>query len=505
MAWYDRFTNTNKRKVKKISSARRYAGANTGRLFSDFQASNTSADAEIKDQLRILRDRSRDLARNDSYVARYLNLMISNIIGANGIRLSVKARNPKGDLDILGNQTIEQEFKKWSKMGNCTLNGRQSFLDCQKLFVEALMRDGEVLIRHATPTDSKYKYKIQFLEADHLDEQKNGVNSKTKNRIKMGVEVDRFDKPVAYYLFKNHPYDNTYQSPKEHIRVPAEEIIHAYMPTRAEQTRGVPMTASAMPQIKMLNGYMEAEITAARVSAAKMGFFTSPDGDGYVGEDYEDNFTPIMEASAGSFEQLPAGMDFKSFDPDHPSTAFGPFTTQVLRGIASGLNISYHALTNDLSSVNYSSLRAGALEDREMYKLYQRFVVDHFMRPVFEKWLEMAISSGAIVMGSEANAPLPMGKYDKFSNNAIFIGRSFQWVDPQKEMNASINGMQAGLVTYQDVQSNYGRDVEELYEQHEREQKLAEQYGIQTAFQPFGIKLPIEPDVKGGENNGDTD
>ena len=193
-------------------------------------------------------------------------------------------------------------------------------------------------------------------------------------------------------------------------------------------------------------------------------------------------------------------MDFKAFDPDHPSTAFGPFTTQVLRGVASGLNISYHALTNDLSSVNYSSLRAGALEDREMYRLYQRFVVDHFMRPVFEKWLEMSISSGAIVMGGETNTPLPMGKYDKFANNAIFIGRSFQWVDPQKEMNASISGMQAGLVTYQDVQSNYGRDVEELYEQHEREQKLAEQYGIKTAFQPFGTKLPVEPDIKGGDN-----
>ena len=162
MAWYDRFVNNNK-KTKKVSKVRRYAGANTGRLFADFTASSTSADAEIKDQLRILRERSRDLARNDSYVTRYLNLMVSNIIGANGIRLSVKARDSQGNLDILGNQTIEREFKQWSKMGNCTLNGRQSFLDCQKLFVEALMRDGEVLVRHATPTDSKYKYKLQFL------------------------------------------------------------------------------------------------------------------------------------------------------------------------------------------------------------------------------------------------------------------------------------------------------------------------------------------------------
>lgn len=501
MAWYDKIIGRSNKKVRKTPMYRKYAGASTGRLFEDFRASSTSADAEIKNQLRILRERSRDLARNDSFVARYLNLMVSNIIGSNGIRLGVKARNTDGSLDIIGNRVVETEFAKWSRMGNCTLNGRQSFIDCQKLFVESLARDGEVLVRHVQTKDSKYGYKIQFLEADHLDETKNEVNPKTKNRIKMGVEVDKNDKPVAYWLFKNHPYDNTYMSPKEHIRVPASEIIHAYLPTRAEQNRGVPFTAAAMPNIKMLNGYLEAEITAARVSASKMGFFTSPDGDGYVGDDLEDTYTPIMEAQAGSFEQLPAGMDFKSFDPDHPSTAFSAFTTSVLRSVASGLNISYHALTNDLSSVNYSSLRAGALEDREMYKLYQKFVIDHFMRPVYEKWLEMSISVGAIVMNPANNIPLPMSKYDKFADNTIFIGRSFQWVDPQKEMNASINGMQSGLVTYQDVQANYGRDVEELFEQHEREQKLAEQYGIRTAFQPFGVKLPVEPDIQGGDDD----
>jgi lambda family phage portal protein len=208
-----------------------------------------------------------------------------------------------------------------------------------------------------------------------------------------------------------------------------------------------------------------------------------------------------MNAEAGTFEQLPSGMDFKAFDPDHPTSAFEPFTIQVLRSIASGLNISYHALTNDLSSVNYSSLRAGALEDREMYRLYQRFVIDHFVRPVFEKWLEMSISTGAISTSPATNQPLPMSRYDKFANAANFIPRSFSWVDPQKEMNAAINGMQSGLVSFQDVQSNYGRDVEELFEQHEREQALAKQYGIKTAFQPFGIKLPTEPDVLGEESN----
>ena len=498
MAWYDRFRRRTKK--RSLSRYRKYNGANTGRIFSDFMQTSTSADAEIKDQLRLLRDRSRDLARNDSYVQRYLNLMQSNIVGSNGIRLSMKARNDDGSLDLVANRIIEQQWRNWCKLGQCTTNGRLTFIDCQKLFVESLCRDGEVLIRHVKSRDSDFGYKIEFLEADHLDEKKNEEAKGNGNKIKMGVEVDSSQKPVAYYLYKNHPFDNTFQHTQQHIRVNADEMIHAYIPQRPEQNRGVPLTATAMPNIKLLNGYLEAEIVAARTAASKMGFFVSSDGDQYVVDGEDEEYVPIMNAEAGTFEQLPNGMDFKEFSPTHPTSAFEPFSTQVLRSIASGLNISYHALTNDLSSVNYSSLRAGALEDREMYRLYQRFTIDHFVRPVFEKWLEMAISSGAISTSPSTNQPLPISRYDKFALAANFIPRSFSWVDPQKEMMASINGLQAGVVTFSDVQANYGRDVEELFEQHERETALAEQYGIKTAYQPYGMKMPVEAEIQGGDD-----
>ena len=243
-----------------------------------------------------------------------------------------------------------------------------------------------------------------------------------------------------------------------------------------------------MSNIKMLNGYYEAEIVAARVSSAKMGFFTTPAGDGYVGDDLQDDYTPISNAEAGVFEQLPAGMDFKPFDPAHPTTAFDSFSTAVLRSIASGLNISYHSLSNDLSSVNYSSLRAGSLEDRDQYRMLQKFMVEHFVEPVFRSWLKNAMTK---------SMNLPIQKYDKFADGVSFIPRSWGWVDPQREMAAHIAGLQNGIVTYQDIEASYGRDVEELFEQHDREQRLAEQYNIKTAFQPFGAKLPTAAEVQG--------
>jgi lambda family phage portal protein len=491
MAWYNNIFRNNKKPKRRF--IRSYSGASTGRLFADFVTSSSSADAEIKDNIRILRDRARELARNDSYIARYLNLMVSNVIGKHGVRISSKSRNDNGSLDLAANQLIEKSWKEWQEIGNCTTNGRLSFLDCQKIFIESLCRDGEVLIRKIKAPDSPFGFQLQFLEADHLDENKNET-LKSGNKIKMGVEVDKYDKPVAYWLFKDHPYDRTYASMTEHIRVPADQIIHAYLPARAEQTRGVSLVATAMANVKQLNAYLEAEIVGARVGASKMGFFTSPDGDGYVGDgQYEDTFNPTMNAQAGVFEQLPAGMDFKAFDPNHPNSAFESFTTSVLRSIASGLNISYHSLSNDLSSVNYSSIRQGSLEDRSMYQIYQQFVIEHFVNPVFQSWLEMSISTGYI--------NLPIAKFDKFAKSVNYIPRSFAWIDPLKEMQANVIGLQNGTLTYADISASYGRDTEELFEQHQKEIELAKQYGIELAYQPFGQKLPVEAKIQGGDDD----
>ena len=492
MPWYKRVFN--RRKKARPLNLRSYAGAQKGRLFADFFSNSKSADAELAPALRTLRDRSRELARNDSYVKRYLALLSANVVGTKGIRLSCKARDDNGQLDLVGNQIIEREFARWCKKANCTVTGKLSFIDAQKLFIETLARDGECLVKHVKTKDNPFNYSIQFIEADHLDEELTEIAG-NNNKIRMGVECNPVGRPLAYHLFKNHPYDtDSYASPgQKYIRIPAEEMIHAYMQERPEMTRGVPWTATAMDKIHTLNGYRQAELTASRLAACKMGFYTSPGGDGYVGEDYEDTYSPIMEAEPGTFEQLPSGMDFKSFEPNHPTSAFDAFEKAILRGISSGLNISYHSLANDLSSVNYSSIRAGSLEDRAQFGVIQEFVVAHFIEPIFREWLEMAMTTNQI--------PLPMTRFDKFADSATFIPRSWSYVDPQKEIQANILGLKSGQVTMADIQSAYGRDVEELFEQHDREKKLAEQYGVSTAFQPFGAQTtPVEPEIQGQDD-----
>ena len=100
MAWYNRVFNFGSKKPtvkRKFKTQRSYAGANTGRLFEDFITSSASADAGIKENIRDLRDRARELARNDSHMARYLSLMDSKIIVKAGSRWSARGRSCEDD------------------------------------------------------------------------------------------------------------------------------------------------------------------------------------------------------------------------------------------------------------------------------------------------------------------------------------------------------------------------------------------------------------------------
>ena len=128
------------------------------------------------------------------------------------------------------------------------------------------------------------------------------------------------------------------------------------------------------------------------------------------------------------------------------------------------------------------------MADRDQYRMIQRFVIDHFIDPIFRRWLLSAITTRSI--------ELPISKYDKFANSATFIPRSWTYVNPLQEIQAQILGMQNGQVTMQDVQANFGRDVDELFQTINAEKALAEQYEIEMAFEPFGVpKTAVQPDI----------
>ena len=480
--------------TKPLQFKRSYAAANTGRLFSDFVTSDASADSELKNALPNLRNRSRDLARNNEYARRYFDLIKTNVVGERGFQLQVKALDSVGNLDKSGNDAAEKAFAEWCRRGNCTVDGKMSWVDAQRLAVESVARDGEAFIVLHRGAAFKDSFAVEFIEPDQVDVT---LNRKLDDggEVRMGVELDKFKKPRAYYIKTSHPGDNEFTSislGQKHKRIPAEKVIHVYKHLRAGQTRGEPWLASAIPALKQLGALREAAIVNARIGASKMGFFTSPSGDGFVADDLDNN-VPIMEAEPGTFHQLPQGVDFKSFNPDYPASEFDSFHKSVLKGIASGMGVSYTSLSNDLESTSYSSIRQGALEERDNYKNNQAFMLEHFVRPIYEAWLSSAMEMNTF--------GIPVRQYERFRDASSFRGKAWSWVDPLKEMNAAVTGLKAGVMSLQDVASQYGKDVEELMSQIARDKELAAQFGVAFAYEPYGATLsPVPPD---GYDNGE--
>lgn len=476
MGFFDRFRRKQEPQVKLV---RGYAAAQQSRLLEDFIPSARSADAELRGALKPMRERSRDLGRNNEYAKRYFNLMKTNIVGDRGFTLQVKARNTNGTvLDQEGNQAVESAFRMWGSMGHCTVDGRMTWLDAQRLAVESLARDGEVFIVKHRGASFHDSFALEFIEPDQVDEAKN-ERLANGNQIRMGVEFDRFRKPVAYHVLVNHPGDSDYTmeiTKSKHIRVPADRMIHIFLPLRAGQTRGEPWLAPVMFSLKQLSGFREAAVINARIGASKMGFFTSPTGDGFLPDDL-DGQAPIMDCSPGTMHQLPNGMDFKTFDPQYPSNEFDSFNKSVLKGIASGLGVSYTSLANDLEATSYSSIRQGALEERDQYRVLQCFMKEHFVMPVYRAWLESAMELNSF--------GIPVMQFAKFYAASEFRARAWSWVDPQKEMNAAVLGMQNGILSLQDVASQYGKDVEELLAQIARDRELMAQFDVQYDLEPY--------------------
>lgn len=492
MGLFDRFTGKKPEKNKIFK--RSYYAANTGRLFADYVDSQRSADSELHPVISRMRARSRDLARNNEYARRYLNLLKTNVVGQHGFKLQVKALDPRGVLDTDGNSAIESAFKTWGKRGNCTADGKMSWVDVQKMVMEGLARDGEVFIIKHRSNSFHDTFALEFIEPDQVDEEKN-ERLDNGREIRMGVELDKFRRPIAYHLLTSHPGDYDFasmvKSPK-HKRVPAEKVIHIFMPLRAGQTRGEPWMSPAMASIKQLDGWREASIVAARMGASKMGFFTSPAGDGFVADEMDGN-VPMIDAQPGTFHQLPTGVNFETFDPQYPTSEFDSFHKSVLKGVASALGVSYTSLANDLEATSYSSIRQGALEERDFYRNVQQIMIDHFVRPVYEAWLSAAMEVESVFM--------PMSTFDKFGQASEFRGRAWNWVDPMKEMNAAILGMKNGVLSLQDVAAQYGKDTEELLAEIQRDRNLMTQFGIKYALEPYGAtQMSIDPDVIGDDD-----
>ena len=509
-----------------------------GGTHSDWALNQQSEDADARWHLPTLRARSRDLFKTDPYFGKYTEELWANVFGENGTTLRMKVKETEdrvvyapdekaflagkqrrrdklcgfisrrygariglppvarfldetkamasiqvGALDVFANDLIERRWKEWQRKEYATTTKRFTYQETRQLRLVMAARDGDFFIRLIRdPRINKFGFSLQLINADWCDVHLNCLHQ-NGNEIRMGVEFDKWGAAVRYYIIKRQPNDWQYGIPsgysggqlREYEIIEAKDLIHYARFRDSDSTRPVPWCVSVIGKSRHLNGYEEAEVTAARASACKMGFFkstlVSEGGQGAGQPDPQDASIRSMEATPGGFEGLPYGVEFQDYNPNHPNGNFDQFRKAMLRSWCAGLpGANYNIIANDLEGVNYSSGRLGMLDERELWKLIQRFDIETAERPIFEAWLEMSLITGAI--------PLPLAKLEKF-NKPHFSGRRWTWVDPKKEVEGNALAIANRFTSYSRIFDDAGLDLEEVWTEIAEEQMLAEALGIE--------------------------
>lgn len=481
------------------SGKRVYGAATVSRLTADWAPSSSSSDAEIVTSLRLLRNRSRQLIRDNEYAKNGVRQIVQNVIGT-GVHLEPSIKNLRGTLMEGLNDNVKQAFCDWwDDATGVHTAGLMSGADIERYLISNIVESGEAFINFVRKPfgKSEIPLALELVESDRVMDQWTQRVAPNGSVIRMGVEMDPWHRPTAYWLWPVHPGDWQFAtfSPSNFIRASADDICHLYVIDRWPQSRGVPWFHAAMKRLNNMDGYEEAEIVAARGAAAIMGFVESPDlptPDDIAGGKRLDDMEP------GQIRHLLPGEKFTGFNPSRPNTHMDPFMRAMLRAVAAAIGMSYETLSRDYSNTNYSSMRAALLEDRDLWRVVQHWYIGKFRRRLHAEFMQAAMLAGKI--------SIP----DFFTNEkkylrAHFKPRGWSWIDPQKEQVAYMGAVRAGFMTQGDViqQTNQGRDAEDIFRSRRQELDLAAELDLVFDTDPAQVnaKGMAQPGVPQEEVN----
>jgi len=214
-----------KRKQARLAMdrvSRAYDGAKTGRRTDGWITAGTSANTEIHAAGHRLRNRARDIVRNNPYGKKAMRIFADNFIG-DGI--SPQARTGSDRL----NRQIMAAWEQW--LPYCDAEGNYDFYGLQALIVRSLFESGECFVRYRdrfAGNDLAVPMQLQVLEADFLDTTKSNETA-GGGYIRQGIEFDAQGRRAAYWMWPQHPGDNQIFMPRlQSVRIPADQILHIY-------------------------------------------------------------------------------------------------------------------------------------------------------------------------------------------------------------------------------------------------------------------------------------
>lgn len=457
---------------------RGYDAAGRGRRNKLWNAPSTSANTELEYSLRELRNRARDLCRNNPYAQRAVQAIANHVVGA-GIIPTIVDERPNA----------ERRIKKvWSEFAaKCDFDRGMSIYSLQKTMARAWAESGEVLIVRRRTSDPRapLPFKLQVLEADYLDESKDMLLG-DGGMIRMGVEFNAQGERVAYWLYDRHPGDAF--NYRVSVRVPASEVIHIYEMLRPGQVRGVPRGASVMVRAKDLDEFEDAQLVRQKIAACYTAFVYKQDTNS-IEEDIEDDRSERL--GPGMIEYLEPGEQV-TFGSPPAVQGYNEYVRRVLFAIAAGFGVTYEVIAQDLGNVNFSSGRMGWLEMSRNIQDWQQNLMLPAMNQIWEWFVEGAILTGKLKKPAFATWTMPRR----------------EMIDPRAETEAIILQIRNGLTSWEEAVQSLGWDAQELAAEIKKSYEMWDENGLVLDCDPRKpeggpVQAPAEQPAQAAQEEAD--
>lgn len=472
----------------RFQMAAQFRGADTSRLLSDWLTQSMGIVNPDKAELQTLRERTQELNRNNPLSSSITDTLMVNVIGQG---LQPQSRLRAKELGISAEEAkdlrrqAENIFDRWQK--------QEKFRNKQAVAFRKVVEDGEIIANLPAPENSEawrfLRRRVELIEADRL-----GGAAFFREGVFQGIEVDQDTKePKKYWIRKANLTTNEYEIPRyEWAGIPARDsrgrplILHNFLVKRPGQLRGIPFLAPALVHFKHLGDYFHSTVVTAKLAAFISLVITTSDPTGSIplarqtglpGATLGGGGAPKEIWEPASVLRLGLGETATLMDPKNVQESFGPFMEVGQRILGACAGMPYELLLKDFSKTNYSSARAALLEARRWFMFLRAWFGWEHCQPIWELVLEEAYLAG------EFHAKNFYQFQDEYCR-AQWIGGGWGWVDPVKEVGASIAAILARLSTHADELAGQGKDWEDVFEQLVQEQQYAKALGLAELATP---------------------
>lgn len=459
-----------------INPTARYDGASKTRRMAGWNAPQTGPISSAAPALPTLRNRARDLCRNDAIAAAFVRTMTSSLIGF-GVTCRPKTK------DAQQKARINKAWNRWTK--NCVKNGGD-FSSLQTLVVRAMMTDGEAFVFMTQRPANKFdklddvRLELQVLEADMVPQldTDNYAGLATSHKIVQGIEHDANGYIVGYWIHKNHPGEhfNTFATPSELIRISAENMLHVVEKQRPGQLRGVTPLAPVMARLRNVGDFDDAQLLRQSLANLYTMFITKqlPSGsaDIMTGLPYAGSLDePLAGLSPGLSVELLPGEDVRFSEPPDAGANYPEFIRTQYLSIAAGLGVPEAMLFGEIRDISDRTLRFTINEfRRRIDQLFWTVFVPTFFQPVRREFAMYAALNGAFSTDD----------YDE-AVDSVFAQHSQADIHHLQDTNARRIEVEQGFRSRTSVIAEMGEDADAI--DRERAQDL--QRNIDLGLQPL--------------------